>query len=140
MSIEGRIAIDVGFTDTYTASVVQSVQRISLTSTDAYATGKVAVLSGTSSTASLQLDSYSVTPTYRDSSGNVVTFNVIRRIMFSWSGTNQRTLTDSEYNNFKLLSSAGAVSLTEFAPSDTVAPLISSGTGTGTYTIVLYGT
>jgi hypothetical protein len=140
MSIEGRIAIDVGFTDTYTASVVQSVQRISLTSTDAYATGKVAVLSGTASTASLQLASYSVTPTYRDSSGNVVTFNVIRRIMFSWSGTNQRTLTDSEYNNFKLLSSAGAVSLTEFAPSDTVAPLISSGTGTGTYTIVLYGT
>jgi hypothetical protein len=140
MSIEGRIAIDVGFTDTYTASVVQSVQRISLTSTDAYATGKVAVLSGTASTASLQLASYSVTPTYRDSSGNVVTFNVIRRIMFSWSGTNQRTLTDSEYNNFKLLSSAGAVSLTEFAPSDTVAPLVSSGTGTGTYTIVLYGT
>ena len=140
MSIEGRIAIDVGFTDTYTASVVQSVQRISLTSTDSYATGKIAVLSGTASTASLQLDSYSVTPTYRDSSGNVVTFNVIRRIMFSWSGTNQRTLTDSEYNNFKLLSSAGAVSLTEFAPSDTVAPLISSGTGTGTYTIVLYGT
>jgi hypothetical protein len=140
MSIEGRIAIDVGFTDTYTASVVQSVQRISLTSTDAYATGKVAVLSGTASTASLQLDSYSVTPTYRDSSGNVVTFNVIRRIMFSWSGTNRRTLTDSEYDNFKLLSSAGAVSLTEFAPSDTVAPLISSGTGTGTYTIVLYGT
>jgi hypothetical protein len=140
MSIEGRIAIDVGFTDTYTASVVQSVQRISLTSTDAYATGKIAVLSGTASTASLQLDSYSATPTYRDSSGNVVTFGVIRRIMFSWSGTNRRTLTDSEYDNFKLLSSAGAVSLTEFAPSDTVAPLISSGTGTGTYTIVLYGT
>ena len=140
MSIEGRIAIDIGFTDTYTAGSVQSVQRISLTSTDAYATGKVAVLSGTATTASLQIASYSVTPTYRDASGNVVTFNVVRRVMFSWSGTNRRTLTDSEYNNFKLASAAGAVSLTEFSPSDTVAPLISSGTETGTYTIVLYGT
>jgi hypothetical protein len=140
MSIEGRIAIDVGFTDTHTAAAVQSVQRISLTSTDAFATGKVAVLSGTASTASLQIANYSVTPSYRDASGNVVTFSVVRRIMFSWSGTNQRTLTDSEYDNFKLCSSSGAVALTQFLPSDTVAPLISSGTGTGTYTIVLYGT
>ena len=140
MSIEGRIAIDVGFTDTHTAAAVQSVQRISLTSTDAFATGKVAVLSGTASTASLQIASYFSNPTYRDASGSVVTFGFVRRIMFSWSGTNQRTLTDSEYNTFKLCSSSGAVALTEFAATDTVAPLISSGTGTGTYTIVLYGT
>jgi hypothetical protein len=100
----------------------------------------VAVLSGTASTASLQLTSYAQNPTYRDSSGALVTFNSIQRILFSWSGTGRRTLTDSEYDFFKLSSFSGAVSTSDFQQTDTVAPLISSGSGTGTYTIVMYGT
>jgi hypothetical protein len=130
MSIEGRIAIDVGFTDTYTASAVQSVQRISLTSTDAYTTGKVAVISGTCGTA---LVSISATPTsYRDASGSVVSFSNVTRIAFQSS----RACNYSDSAN-DLLSQTFSV----FQPSLTDMQIGVTGTsGTASYTIVLYGT
>ncbi len=41
MSIEGRIAVDVGFTDSASSDGVQAVKRLALTSTDSQTTGKV---------------------------------------------------------------------------------------------------
>jgi hypothetical protein len=131
MSIEGRIAIDVGFTDTYTASVVQSVQRISLTSTDAYATGKVAVISGVCGTAAA---SVSINPTsYRDASGSLVSFSNVSRIAFQSSRAcnYSDSANDLVAQTFCVFSSSGS-------PDISIRAVGTSGTAS--FTLVLYGT
>ena len=130
MSIEGRIAIDVGFTDTYTASAVQSVQRISLTSTDAYTTGKVAVISGTCGTA---LVTIIANPTsYRDASGSVVSFSNVTRIAFQSSRA--CNYVDSANDLISQTFSVFATSMTDMQIG------VTGTSGTASYTIVLYGT
>jgi hypothetical protein len=131
MSIEGRIAIDVGFTDTHTKSAVQSVQRISLTSTDAYTAGQVAVISGVCGTA---VESVSFNPTsYRDASGSLVSFSNVSRIAFQSS----RACNYSDSANDLV-----AQTFCVFSPSGSLDISIrADGTsGTASFTLVLYGT
>ena len=131
MSIEGRIAIDIGFTDLHTASAVQSVQRIALTATDSYTTGKIAVLSGTLGTAVVTL---SVQPTnYRDASGALVSFSSVSRAIFQASegvniGDGGNSLTGQKLCVFS----------TSGTPSIDLQPAYTSGTAS--YALVLYGT
>ena len=73
MTIEGRIAIDIGVTDAHTTNGVQSVQRITLADTFSSTALVAAVFTGTASTAATIF--YPLSPTgYRDASGGVVTF------------------------------------------------------------------
>ena len=131
MSIEGRIAIDIGFTDTYTAGSVQSVQRIALTATDSYTTGKIAVLSGTLGTAVVTL---SVRPTnYRDASGALVSFSSVSRAIFQAS----EVVNIGDGGN-SLVGQKLCVFSTGGTPDIDLQPAYTSGTAS--YTLVLYGT
>jgi hypothetical protein len=131
MTIEGRIAVDIGFTDTYTASNVTSVQRITFTNTDTYTAGKVAVITGTCSTVQVNI---SVNPTsYRDASGQIVSFTDVQRVAFSAS----RKCNYSDEDN-------SMVGMTQAIFDESGTPSISIGVtgtaGTASYTLVLYGT
>ena len=83
MSIEGRIAIDIGFTDTHTTGGVQNVQRIALAVTDSYTSGKAVVLTGTLGTAVVFLNT--APTTFRDASGSLVSFADTRRVIIETS-------------------------------------------------------
>lgn len=130
MTIEGRIAIDVGFTDLHTASSVQNAQRITFTSTDSYSSGKVAVLSGTLGTAAVAI---ALQPTtFRDASGSLVSFSNVSRVVGQ----------TSQPCNFGDVSGSSVLrqTLCLFDGGDelTITPYYTSGTAS--YTLVLYGT
>ena len=130
MSIEGRIAIDIGFTDTYTASSVQNAQRISLTATDTYTAGKVAVVSGTLGTAAVAI---ALQPTtFRDASGSLVSFSNVSRV----AGQTSRPC---NFNDV-LGSSIQGQTLCLFGGGDELAITPAYTSGTATYTVVFYGT
>ena len=131
MSIEGRIAVDIGFTDLHTTEGVQSVQRIALAETESYATGKVAVLSGTLGTA---IVSISVQPTnYRDASGALVSFSSVSRVIFQSS----QGVNISDGGNSVVAQNLCIFNMSGVGPFD-LQPAYTSGTAS--YTLVLYGT
>jgi len=140
MTIEGRIAIDVGFTDTHTTEGVSAVQRIALTETDSYASGKVAVLTGTITTAGTTFGSATG---YRDASGNTVTFAEIARVAFKAS--QDSTLSD-DAGFLKIRSRTGRVAVAELRLGGGEALTLARTSsltwtaGTASYTVVLYGT
>jgi hypothetical protein len=138
MPLEGRISVDVGFTDTDSSGGAQSLKRIALVDATSYTTGKVAVLTGTAGTAAVAFSTLGAT-TYRDASGALVTFSAAERLVFSWSGSSSRLLSETSDDLFKIYSANGqpaATRLNQFV----FQPALSAGTGTGTYTIVIYGT
>lgn len=136
MSIEGRIAVDVGFSESTSASGVQSLKRIALTSTDSYSSGKVAVISGTAST---QVTTIPVNPsTFRDASGSLVAFtSSVSRVAFKSSGP--ASISDASSGSTVLCdgNSVSVFSLTGNGGDDLQ---IQSASGTVSYTIVIYGT
>jgi hypothetical protein len=137
MSLEGRIAIDVGFTDSATSTGVQSVQRIALTSTDAYAAGKVVVAAGTITTAGAQID---LSPsTFRDASGSLVSLASVSRYAFACS---RRAKINDGGSSMTVVSDADRVAVCE--AGDTAATLVYLDafftSGTASYTLVVYGT
>lgn len=136
MSIEGRIAVDVGFSESTSASGVQSLKRIALTSTDSYSSGKVAVISGT---ASIQVTTIPVNPsTFRDASGSLVAFtSSVSRVAFKSSGP--ASVSDASSGSIVLCdgNSVSVFSLTGNGGDDLQ---IQSASGTISYTIVIYGT
>ena len=140
MSIEGRIAIDIGFTDTHTAEGVQGVQRITLTATDSYTAGKVAVLTGTVTTAGT---TFGAATGYRDASGNTVTFTEISRVAFKAS---QDSTVSDDAGFAKIRCRTGLVAVGELrvSPGETLTLARTSAltwtAGTASYTLVLYGT
>ena len=137
MSIEGRINVDVLFQD----KSGQRLKIVSLNDAKEYTTGKVAIVSGTAGTASVVFMSYDdpqPTP-YRDASGALVSLASIDRLAFSWSGSSVRTLTpDDGLGDFAIRSYEGIVAITAYGGL-MASPTISAGSGTGTYTIILYG-
>lgn len=134
MTIEGRIAVDVGFSDSTSASSVQSLKRIALTSTDSYTSGKVAVISGTAGTAAV---SVAVAPTtYRDSAGSLVSFSSITRVVFK--STSAASLIDNATGN-TFSSDGNSVAVSSLAGNQGDALQVQSGSGTVSYIVVLYG-
>jgi len=137
MSLEGRIAIDVGFTDSATSTGVQSVQRIALTSTDACTSGKVVVVAGTMTTAGAQID---LSPsTFRDASGSLVSLATVSRYAFACS---RRAKMLDGGSDMTAVSDADRVAVCEAgntaATFVVLTPLFTSGTAS--YTLVAYGT
>jgi hypothetical protein len=137
VSIEGRIAIDVNFTDTSTAGGASSVKKISLVDTQAYTSGAVAVVTGTCGTAAVEL---SVAPTvFRDASGSLVSFTAVSRVAFQ--STRKVHLVSGGGTVICQSDSSVAVSETDEITSITppvVTPQYTSGTAV--YTAVFYGT
>ena len=135
MSIEGRIAVDVSFADSATSSGVQSLKRITLTSTDSYTTGKVALVSGTCGTAAVAV---AVAPsTYSDSSGSAVSFATVTRFAFAASAA----AVCSEATGVGVAISSGSrVSVGDSRSGGTAGFNVSAYSGTASYTLVIYGT
>lgn len=135
MSLEGRIAIDVNFGDSSTATGVQSLKKVSLTSTDSYSSGKVAIVAGTCGTAAVAV---AVAPsTYRDSSGSAVTFSTVTRFAFAASAA----AVCSEASGAGLAISGGSrVSVCDSRSAGTAGFNVSAYSGTASYTLVIYGT
>jgi hypothetical protein len=132
MSIEGRINIDCLFHD---KDGTASLKVVSLQDSKEYTTGKVAIVTATVGTSQTGFNTYATS--YRDSSGSLVTFSTLSRVVFSYSGSTAKKLNDIE-GNFLLSSRNSEPAASSI--SGNVDAVIEPGSGTGTYTIILYGT
>lgn len=135
MSIEGRIAVDASFSDLTTATSVQSLKRLVAISTDAYSTGKVAIVTGTCGTAAVAV---AVAPsTYRDSSGAVVSFATVSRFAFSASAP----AVCSEAAGVAVAVSDGSrVAVSDSRNGGTSGFNVSAYSGTASYSVLILGT
>lgn len=140
-TVSGSISVNVEFRDSTTSSGVQSLKTIALRDTTEYTTGKVAIITGTAGTAAVNLGDFGET-SYRNALGNLVDFQgSVQRLAFSWRGASAgdvRDLVESDSSAFRLRSKNGEPSVT--TNNGIPGLLLDAGTGTGTYTIVLYGT
>ena len=134
MSLEGRIAVDVAFSDSATSTGTQSLKRLVATSTDAYSSGKVALVSGTCGTAAVAI---AVAPsTYKDSSGEAVSFASVSRFAFAASAA----AVCSEATGVGLAISGGnRLSVCDSRAGGTAGFNVSAYSGTASYTLVIYG-
>jgi hypothetical protein len=135
MSIEGRIAVDVGFTDSASSDGVQAVKRLSLTSTDSQTTGKVAIIAGTCGTAAVAI---AVAPsTYRDADGSLVSFTTVDRFAFAASAAARCA---EATGSGVAISSASRVALSDARGGGTAGFNVSAYSGTASFTVVVVGT
>ena len=135
MSIEGRIAIDVAFSDTTSGTGVQSLKRLALTSTDAYSTGKVALVTGTCGTAAVAV---AVAPsTFRDSSGSVVSFATVSRFAFSASAP---AVCSESAGVAVAVSDGNRVAVGDSRNGGTAGFNVSAYSGTASYSLLILGT
>jgi hypothetical protein len=138
-TVTGSITVGVEFRDATTSSGVQSLNAIALRDTTEYTTGKVLVVTGVAGTSAVSLAQ--LNGVYRNAAGNFVSIATPLRIAFSWSGSNYRELLNASDFAFKIRSRNGSVAVTEIeGQAAGVFAYLESGIGTGTYTIVLYGT
>lgn len=135
MSIEGRIAVDASFSDLTTGTNLQSLMRMALTSTDAYSSGKVALVTGTCGTAAVAV---AVTPTtFRDSSGSVVSFATVTRFAFSASAP---AVCSEAVGLAVAISDGNRVSVGDSRSGGTAGFNVSSYSGTASYSLLVVGT
>lgn len=140
MPLEGRIAIDLGFTDTATGSdTVQSLKRISLVESTGVTTGKVALVTGTVSTAAVGLWSVNAGLQfggYRDASGGVVTFASVSRVALQASGSSGAVIEDADLGVVELLSLSNRIAVADNVGNNLQIRTLA---GTASFTAVLYG-
>lgn len=135
MSLEGRIAIDVAFSDSTSSTGTQSLKRLVLTSTDAYTSGKVALLSGTCGTAAVAI---AVAPsTYKDSSGSAVSFATVTRFAFAASAA---AVCSEAAGAGVAISGGSRVAACDSRNGGTAGFNVSAYSGTASYSLVIYGT
>jgi hypothetical protein len=133
MAINGRINVDVLFHDT---DGTTSLKVVSLEGATEYATGKVAIVTGTVGTTQSFIG---IPVDYRDAAGNLSTITLPSRVAFSATGGTIVKLADA--NSLGLFSKGGSVSVSDVVPADDGLAVNVEGTaGTASYTLVLYGT
>ena len=133
MSVRGRFAVDVQFTDSTTGVGVQSVKSLTLQHATEYDFGKVAIVSGTCGTASATV---ALAPTtYRNAVGEVVSFASVSRVAFSAAAPGLVKLAGA--GDWHLYSRAGQVAASEAFETSSFS--VSTTAGTSSYTLVLYG-
>ena len=140
MSINGRINIDVLFHDKNGTAYLKVV---SLQDSREYATGKVAIVSGTIGTTEVTFATSSnggAASTYRDASGTLVSFLSFSKVVVKATAANRPlSLRDQSLDvSINVLAEEVLVYPCEISPSQGVA--VSSVSGTASYTIILYGT
>jgi hypothetical protein len=140
MSVSGRIAIDVEFTDRTTTAAGSSLNTITLRDATEYATGKVAIVTGTCGTAAVNIDPQFLGGIYRDASGTAVTFPLgASRVAFSAS----RKCKAAEIgNDAVLVSDHNRVAVSDMSEdaSNGINVSVIGTAGTASFTLVLYGT
>lgn len=135
MSLEGRIAIDVAFSDSTSSTGTQSLKRLVLTSTDAYTSGKVALVAGTCGTAAVAI---AVAPsTYKDSSGSAVSFATVTRFAFAASAA---AVCSEAAGAGVAISGGSRVAVCDSRNGGTAGFNVSAYSGTASYSLVIYGT
>jgi hypothetical protein len=135
MSLNGRINVDVLFHDT---DGTASLKVVSLEGSSEYGTGVVAVASGTVGTAQQTLSISS----YRGADGNVVAFTSAQRAAFQCVGA-EGLFAVSASPELSAGRSSGSVCVNDIPQSfrsSTSGYRVRTLAGTGTYTLVLYGT
>ena len=135
MSLEGRIAIDVAFSDSAASTGTQSLKRLVLASTDAYTSGKVALVAGTCGTAAVAI---AVAPsTYKDSSGSAVSFATVTRFAFAASAA---AVCSEAAGAGVAISGGSRVAVSDSRSGGTSGFNVSAYSGTASYSLVIYGT
>lgn len=135
MSLEGRIAIDVAFSDSTSSTGTQSLKRLVLTSTDAYTSGKVALVAGTCGTTAVAV---SVAPsTYKDASGAAVSFATVTRFAFAASAA---AVCSEAAGSGVAISGGSRVAVSDSRNGGTSGFNVSAYAGTASYSLVIYGT
>lgn len=135
MSLEGRIAIDVAFSDSTSSTGTQSLKRLVLTSTDAYTSGKVALVAGTCGTAAVAV---AVAPsTYKDASGAAVSFATVTRFAFAASAA---AVCSEAAGAGVAISGGSRVAVCDSRNGGTAGFNVSAYSGTASYSLVIYGT
>ena len=137
MSIDGLISTSALFHDRDGSS---SLKVVELSDATSYTTGKVAIVSGTAGTSTVTIQLQPTT--YKDSSGEAVSFTAVRRIVFKAS---RQTQVKDALTSQRLLESDGDVCVTGFVssgsgdqgPAIEIDPVY--GSGTSSYSIVIYG-
>lgn len=137
MSVEGRISVDVLFHD---RDGTNAVNVVSLSKSDGYSSGKVAIVTGVCGTTPTYL---STEPTsYRGPDGQYVSFSTVDRIAFSSEYACR--LNNEEEHGETLVTRNWAVSVTDISTySNSLNVQKLSGfnePSTSSYTLVIYGT
>jgi hypothetical protein len=133
MTLLGKVAIDVQFSDSTTAGGVRSLKTVSLQHASEYDTGRVAVIAGTCGTSAVTVP---ISPTtYKDATGSAVSFASVSRAAFSADAAG-RVKCDGT-GDWTLYSRAGQIAVSE--SFETASFSISTTAGTSAWTLVLYG-
>jgi hypothetical protein len=134
MTLEGRIAVDVAFSDSETSTGTQSLKRLAVTSTDAYSSGKVAIVAGTCGTAAVAI---AVAPSaYKDASGAAVSFASVSRFAFAASSA---AVCSEAAGAGVAITGGNRVALSDGRSGGTAGFNVSAYSGTASYTLVIYG-
>jgi len=133
MSIEGSISVSFDFNDTASSSGVSSLKKVRLASNEAITAGKVAVVSGTVSTATQNIDLTSLS--YRDASGELVTLSNIDRLAIQADRSVYIELVDT---GTKIHADDGKVSISCVHNTDDTL-LLYTTSGTSSYTVAFHG-
>lgn len=137
MSVSGRIAIDVEFIDRTSTAAGSSLNTIALRDATEYASGKVAIVTGTMGVGGASIN-WASGLTYRDAAGQAVQFSNVSRLAFQCSRDCAASDEDNSYNRAR---SNGNAAVCDWRPEGAVIslePVFTSGTAS--YTLVLYGT
>jgi hypothetical protein len=140
--VRGTIAIDVAFTDSTTVDGAQSLKTITLRDATEYASGTVAVVTGTVGTTKVTIDPYALS--YRDSSGSTVSLDV-ERVAIENRGPGWLEVSLADPNNTAtdqciVWTNPGNASVGTFPGVDSFFRVRAvNGTATASYTLVLYG-
>jgi len=137
MALDGRITVDVLFHDT---DGTASLKVVSLEDSQSYASGKVAIVTGTCGTALIA--AASVAPsTYRDASGSIVSFTAVTRAAFSATPAARALQEGSAEDAPRLFSAGGSVAVSDMDPEEDNQSdwFVQTTSGTASYTLVLYG-
>lgn len=138
MSVKGRFAVDVQFTDSTTSAGVQSLKTVTLQGATEYDFGKIAIVSGTVGTG---LVSVSTAPTtYKNAAGDFVSFANVSRIAFVASGTQLVQVTSGDSGDRLAASMSSMPSVSNCSEDSTLqVGFLAATAGTASYTLVLYG-
>lgn len=138
--IKGRFGVDVQFTDSTTGGGVQSLKTLSLQHATEYDFGKVAIVTGTCGTAVVTVP---LSPTsYRDSSGNLVSFSSVSRVAFAADGPKLVAcdgIGGCGVNDWTLYSRAGQIAVSEAVETSQFSINVFDTAGTASFTLIMYG-
>jgi hypothetical protein len=140
-NVRGVFAIDVEFTDRMTSTALSRLKVVPLRSATEYPDGKVAIVAGTVGTS---VSTVPVSPTtYRNATGDLVSFASVSRVAFSASGPRLVACDGSGgcgENDWTIYSRAGQAAVSEAVETTSFSINVMGTVGTAAYTLVMYGT